>query len=111
MLPVPTYVSPAIAVGTVPFGSAELLPVVGPWGEVLGVIHRSVLGRDPDRQVRDAMKPVLPSEVMSVGSTVEDLLSRVAARDFNVVVISGTEPVGIVRPYELMEFAGRSSLE
>ncbi len=105
MQPVDSYVSPAIEMEMVEFGSNEVLPVMGPWGDVVGVVHRSSQGSK--NRVRDLMKAVQADEVVDRATTVGEALERVRRSKFNLVVISGEEPIGIVRPYELTEFSGR----
>lgn len=103
---VEAYVSPAVGVETVVFGQHEVVPVMGPWGEVLGVLHRSAIDPASTQQVRDAMTPVRKAEIVNSGTTVGSLLKALGSADFNAVVLADGEPVGIVRPYELTEYSG-----
>jgi Zn-dependent protease len=108
MHPVRTYVSPAASLETVAFGESEVVPVMGPWGDVLGVLHRSAIDPGKIRQVRDAMIPIRKAEIVQSGTSVGLLLAGLGPADFNAVVLAGGEPVGIVRPYDLTEYSGRS---
>lgn len=107
MHPVRAYVSPAASADMLMFAGKEVLPVMGPWGEVLGTVHRSSIDPAIPRQVRDLMVPIRKAEIVEAGTNVGQMLERVRAADFNVVIVSGGEPIGIVRPYELTEYAGR----
>ena len=107
MRPVGSYISPAAGIDTVDFGDQEILPVMGPWGEVLGVLHRSAVDPATTPQVRDAMVAVRTAEIVESGTSVGQMLRVLGSRDFNAVVVAAGEPVGIVRPYELTEYSGR----
>lgn len=107
MRPVGGYVSPATGIASVEFGDLEVLPVLGPWGDVLGVLYRASVDPVTTPQVRDAMVPVRPAEIVDSGTSVGQLLQNLGSRDFNAVVMADGEPVGIVRPYELTEYSGR----
>lgn len=107
MSPVGAYISPAAGIESVDFGDQEVLAVMGPWGEVLGVLHRSAVDPATTPQVRDAMTAVRTAEIVESGTSVGQMLSALGSRDFNAVVVAGGEPVGIVRPYELTEYSGR----
>lgn len=105
MQPVHVYASPSADPATIDFGPAEVMPVMNPWGTVEGVVTKVSLAKAADR-VRDVMLPLQPAELVEVGTTVRELLDRVRP-DFNAVVMTAGEPVGVVRPRELTEASGR----
>lgn len=98
----PSWVSPALPLDQVRFGSNDVLPVADPWGTVVGIVNKgAVMGLRADRAsfrtVHDVMRRQSPRFVVDVEELVADVVSRFPEPSWTAVAVRGGNPVGVVR--------------
>lgn len=96
------WVSPALPLDQVSFGSSDVLPVADPWGAVVGIVNKgAVMGVRSDqttyRTVNDVMRRQSPRYVVDVDELVADVVQRYAEPSWTAVVTRNGDPVGIIR--------------
>lgn len=100
------WVSPALPLDQVSFGTSDVLPVADPWGTVVGIVNKgAVMGVRNDqrsfRTVNDVMHRQSPRYVVDEGVYVADLVRRFTDESWTVVVTRRGEPIGIIRSERL----------
>jgi len=100
------WVSPALPLDQVRFGSSDVLPVADPWGSVVGVVNKgAVMGVRADqtsyRTVNDVMRRQSPRYVADVDDLVADVVQRFQEASWIAVVTRNRDPVGVVRSERL----------
>ena len=100
------WVSPALPLDQVSFGTTDVLPVADPWGSVVGIVNKgAVVGVRSDetsyRTVNDVMRRQSPRYVVDVDDYVSDVVKRFVEPSWTAVVTRNGDPVGIVRSERL----------
>ncbi len=100
------WVSPALPLDQVKFGSSDVLPVADPWGTVVGIVNKgAVMGIRADqttyRTINDVMRRQGPRYVVDGDEYVADVVKRFQEPEWTVVVTRNNEPIGVLRSARL----------